>query len=71
MSSRFKYQNVDMSHKVEFIDDVRNIIYDERTNPEDASLLKKWDLAPFQEFPLKLPKDVPPQIRITRRGINS
>jgi hypothetical protein len=28
MAPRFKYQNVDMSHRVEFIDDVRSIIYD-------------------------------------------
>lgn len=56
MAPRFKYQNVEMSHHVEFIDDVRSIIYDERTNPDDANLLKKWDLAPFQETVLKLPE---------------
>lgn len=28
MTNRFKYQNVEMTHKVEFFDEMRNIIYD-------------------------------------------
>lgn len=48
MAPRFKYQNVEMSHHVEFIDDVRSIIYDEKTNADDNMLLKKWDLSPFE-----------------------
>lgn len=28
MAPRFKYQNIEMSHHVDFIDDVREIIYD-------------------------------------------
>jgi hypothetical protein len=48
MAPRFKYQNVEMSHHVEFIDDVRGIIYDEKTNADDNMLLKKWDLSPFE-----------------------
>ena len=60
-----------MSHRVDFIDDVRSIIYDEKTNPEDSMLLKKWELAPFEEKPLKMPAAVPPQMRLIKKGINS
>jgi hypothetical protein len=47
MAPRFKYQNVEMSHRVDFIDEIKSIIYDERQNVDDANLLKKWTLAPF------------------------
>ena len=48
MAPRFKYQNVEMSHRVEFVDDVKNILFDERINVEDTNFLSQWNLAPFE-----------------------
>lgn len=45
----FKYQNVEMSAKVQFTDDIRKLIYNEKSFPEDARVFTAtdWHLAPI------------------------
>lgn len=43
----FKYQSVQMHQKAEFTEDIRGMIYDERTNPEDQRMFtsNEWQLS--------------------------
>lgn len=68
----FKYQTVDMSNKVEFTDDMRKLIYDEKAFPEDLKVFNAsdWQLAPVTESPLKPPDNIPSIAYIRSKKMN-
>ncbi len=35
--NKYKYQDVIMSHKIEFLDDMKQLIYDPKKNPDDLN----------------------------------
>lgn len=53
--NKYKYQDVEMSHKIEFLDDMKTLIFDPKRFPEDQNLFSsnsQWKLVPFTIDPL-------------------
>ena len=50
-----------MSCKVDFLDDMRNLVYDPKRNPQDDNIfiLKDWSLSLFQEKEIPILENVP------------
>lgn len=48
--NKSNYQSVDFSHKIDFLDDMKSLIFDPKRFPEDANLFKhdsRWNLVAF------------------------
>lgn len=72
--NKFKYQDVEMSHKIDFLDDMKSLIFDPKRFPEDANLFTQnsgWKLVAFEEEPRELPEGVPSNACIKKRGMSA
>jgi hypothetical protein len=53
--NKYKYQDVVMSHKIDFLDDMKTLIFDPKRYPDDLSIFtsdSKWKLVGFEESEL-------------------
>lgn len=68
----FKYQAFEMSSKVDFTDDMRKLIYDEKAFPNDIKLFNSsdWQLAPVTETHLNPPDNIPSLGYIRAKKVN-
>lgn len=72
-NSKYKYQDVEMSHKIEFLDDMKSLIFDPKRFPEDQNLFTSssgWKLIAFEEERLNPPDPVPSNAFIKKRGLS-
>lgn len=69
----YKYQKVEMSAKVEFTDDIRKIIYNEKEFPDDGRIFMSsdWHLAPVTESMISPPSEIPSAIYLRNKKSDS
>lgn len=71
--NKYKYQDVEMSHKIEFLDDMKSLIFDPKRFPEDQTLFASnsgWKLVAFEEEIFETPASVPSNACIKKRGMS-
>ena len=71
--NKYKYQDVEMSHKIEFLEDMKTLIFDPKRFPEDQNLFTStsgWKLIAFEEETLSPPGPVPSNAYIKKRGLS-
>lgn len=62
-----------MSHKIEFLDDMKTLIFDPKRFPEDQSLFSsnsQWRLVPFSIDPLPEHEGVPSNAYLKKKGMS-
>ena len=63
-----------MAHKVDFLDDMKNLIYDPKRFPEDLSMFSPqsdWKLIAFEESNPPEPLSVPSGAFLKKKGSSS
>jgi hypothetical protein len=71
--NRYKYQDVEMSHKIEFLDDMKTLIFDPKRFPDDQGLFSassEWRLIPFDIESIDIPTGVPSMAFMKKRGLS-
>jgi len=61
-----------MTHKVDFLDDMRQIIYDAKRFPEDLNLFSpntSWKLIGFEDQNFEFPVGIPSKACMKKRGM--
>ena len=56
--NKYKYQDVIMSRKIGFLDDMRQLIFDQKRSPEDLHIFttdSNWRLVGFEEQTFETP----------------
>lgn len=71
--NKYKYQDVEMTHKVEFLDDMKQLIFDPKRYPEDLNLFttnSDWRLVGFEEQEMDELPAVPSNACIRKKGMS-
>jgi hypothetical protein len=61
-----------MSHKVDFLEDMKQIIYDAKKIPDDLNLFSantSWKLVGFQDLEYDLPMNIPSKAYMKQKGM--
>jgi hypothetical protein len=71
--NKYKYQDVEMSHKIDFLEDMKSLIFDPKRFPEDQTLFisnSGWKLVAFEEERIEPPEGIPSNACIKKKGMS-
>ena len=74
IKNKYKYQDIEMAHKIDFLEDMKNLIYDPKKFPEDLNMFTSqsdWKLIGFEGSEYPILEEVPSNAYLKKKVMPS